>query len=61
MNNQELEKILIELARGDLSEGSDIHDHPCMIALRVVQDLTDRLDTAERQIELMNKMMGNLE
>ena len=37
MKIKELEEILIEMAVNDLAEGSDIDDHPCMVAIRAIE------------------------
>lgn len=36
MKISELEEILREMAVNDLTEGSDIDDHPCMVAIRAI-------------------------
>lgn len=38
MKIAELEEILREMAVNDLAEGSDIDDHPCMVAIRAVEE-----------------------
>lgn len=47
MNYNELVPILKELAEKDLSEGSDIYDHPCIVAIRLIDRLAAELN-AER-------------
>ena len=54
---KELEPMLIQVAAGDLIEGADINDHPCMVIFRIAEDLAERLDAAERQISFMSNMM----
>ena len=36
MNREELTFLLSEIAEADLAEGSDMHDHPCHIAIRAL-------------------------
>jgi len=38
LNKSELTEILTELASKDLAEGADINDHPCMVAVRVINE-----------------------
>ena len=38
MKIAELEEILKEMAVNDLAEGSDIDDHPCMVAIRAIDE-----------------------
>ena len=39
MNRSELIELLTELALKDLSDGSDIYDHPCSVAIRAINQL----------------------
>lgn len=32
----ELIDLLIDIAKGDLAEGAELEDHPCMIASRII-------------------------
>ena len=39
MKREELISILEELAEKDLSNGADIYDHPCSVAIREIKEL----------------------
>lgn len=40
ITDHELKQLLIQIARADLKEGSDIFDHPCSVAVRRIEELT---------------------
>lgn len=44
MKISELKLILSELAQKDLVDGSDIYDHPCSVAIRVIDALHSQTD-----------------
>lgn len=44
MNRKELVELLNEIAEKDLSDGSDIHDHPCTVAVRAINKCFDDID-----------------
>ncbi len=35
---------LEDLANGDLTEGSDIYDHPCSVAIRAIESARDDIE-----------------
>lgn len=41
MDKQELISVLSELASKDLADHSDINDHPCMVAVRAINQCFD--------------------
>ena len=45
MNRNELKEILVAMAKEDLSEGSDLHDHPCSVAIRAIDQCFDDINT----------------
>ena len=53
----ELEPMLIEIARNDLSKGANIDDHPCLVVLRIVRDLDSKHEADVRQINYMNYLI----
>lgn len=44
MKIEELKGLLTEIAAKDLSEGSDLHDHPCSVAVKVMGAYEDDVD-----------------
>lgn len=36
MKKNELCELLSEIAENDLAEGTDIYDHPCIVAIRAI-------------------------
>ena len=36
MNKQDLTELLEDIAKSDLSDGADIFDHPCSVAVRAI-------------------------
>ena len=45
MNREELKEILSVIAARDLSDGYDIYDHPCTVAIRAIDQCFDDIDT----------------
>lgn len=45
MNKNELKEILNELAEKDLQDGADIHDHPCQVAIRAIDQCFDDINS----------------
>lgn len=41
----ELKELLIEIAEGDLIEGSLLRNHPCMIAVRALDECFEDINT----------------
>lgn len=48
MNRKQLVELLEELAKGDLSEGKDIADHPCMVAVRMIDIAFEDVETLRK-------------
>lgn len=45
MNKETLTELLKELAEADLKSGTDIHDHPCSVAVRALDQCFIDIDT----------------
>lgn len=48
MNRDELKELLQELAETDLSDGADINDHPCSVAVRAIDQCFDDIATMQK-------------
>lgn len=44
MKISELRELLLELAENDLSEDANIYDHPCSVAVRVIDEYENDID-----------------
>lgn len=51
MNREELTEVLETLAEKDISDGSELHDHPCSVAIRALDRCFDDISTLRMQIE----------
>ena len=56
MNKEELIALLKEIAETDLADGSVIHDHPCSVAVRAIEQCFDDI---EYLIPAVPKMRGS--
>jgi len=43
ITDDELKQMLIKIANADMAEGASIYDHPCSVAIRKIEKLTDAL------------------
>ena len=50
---KELEPMLINIAAIDLADGANINEHPCMVIFRMAEELSEKLEAAERHISFM--------
>ena len=51
MNINELKELLEEMADKDLSDGSDIYNHPCSVAIRALDRCFDDINILRRMSE----------
>lgn len=45
MNREDLVEILEELAITDLPEGGNLHDHPCIVAIRAIDKAFEDIES----------------
>ena len=48
MNKEQLVELLKEVAKNDLSDGMDIFDHPCTVAIRAINQSFDDIECLKR-------------
>ncbi len=48
MNIDELKELLEGIASEDLSDGSDLHDHPCTVAIRALDQCYEDIGILRR-------------
>lgn len=58
MNKAKLTELLIELAEKDLSEGSDINDHPCAVAVRALEQCFNDINALQSAFRGKEKNMS---
>lgn len=50
MNKSELVELLETMAKKDLTDGADISDHPCSVAIRAINQSFDDIEFLKRII-----------
>lgn len=56
MNKQQLFELLEELAQEDLSEGCEIENHPCMLAIKFINEAIVDIESLKRFIKLNHEI-----